>query len=29
MRHHRIAGELPRGGLKGALVLGELKIHGT
>ena len=27
MRHHLVAGELPRGGLKGALVLGELEIH--
>ena len=28
-RHHRIAGELRRGGLKGALVLGEGEIHAS
>ena len=27
LRHHLVAGELPRGGLEGALVLGELEIH--
>ena len=29
MRHHLVAGELPRGGLEGALVFGQLEIHGT
>ena len=28
LRRHLLAGELPRGGLEGALVLGELEIHG-
>ena len=28
MRHHLVAGELPRGGLEGALFFGEVEIHG-
>ena len=28
MRHHLVAGELPRGGLEGALLFGEVEIHG-
>ena len=28
IRHHLVAGELPRGGLEGALVFGEFEIHG-
>ena len=28
IRHHGLAGELPRGGLEGALVFGKLEIHG-
>ena len=27
MRHHLVARELPRGGLKGALIFGEIEIH--
>ena len=27
LRHHLVAGELPRGGLEGALILGEFEIH--
>ena len=27
MRHHFVAGKLPRGGLEGALFLGEVEIH--
>jgi hypothetical protein len=29
VRHHLVAGELPRGRLERTLVVGEIEIHGT